>query len=143
MAHKDLKPENILLDKNFDLKLADFGLSGSIEGSSGSGLERTSFVGTPGYMAPEIHMNIPYQGQVVDLFALGVTIFIMHTGTFPFKEARITDPYYKHIAARDYNSFWQMHESLHERKDVGGKKEVVFSESFKDLISGMLAFQPF
>ena len=66
----------------------------------------------------------------------------MHTGTFPFKEARITDPYYKHIAARDYNSFWQMHEALHKQTN-GDKTDVVFSESFKDMISGMLAFQPF
>lgn len=89
-------------------------------------------------MAPEIHMHIPYQGQVVDLFALGVIFFILTTGTFPFREARVEDPYYKHIAARDYKKFWQMHEAIHK-----GSAKVKFTDNFKDLISGMLAFQPF
>ena len=32
LVHRDLKPENILLDKNFNIKLIDFGLTGPIEG---------------------------------------------------------------------------------------------------------------
>ena len=52
-AHRDLKPENILLDKNYNVKIVDFGFAISIGGRDGSGYTK-SRVGTPGYMAPEI-----------------------------------------------------------------------------------------
>ena len=91
--------------------------------------------GTPGYMAPEIHLRVPHQGPVVDLFAVGVIIFVMYTGIFPFKSATESDPYYQHIASRNYNKFWAIHE---RNRPVG-----FFSSAFKDLISSMLAFQPF
>jgi len=102
IAHRDVKLENTLLDSEFGLKLTDFGLSGQISGSQASGLERTEFLGTPGYMAPEIHLRVPYQGQVVDLFALGVCIFVLHTGQFPFKLATLEDFHYQHICKRNY-----------------------------------------
>jgi len=39
-------------------------------------------------MAPEIHLNEAYQGQNVDIFALGVALFILYTGRYPFKLAK-------------------------------------------------------
>ena len=48
VANRDLKPENILLDKDFNLKIADFGLAGLIEGHDGSGLLHT-VLGSAGY----------------------------------------------------------------------------------------------
>lgn len=53
LAHRDLKLENILIDKGYNVKVADFGLSGKIENENKSGMycERE---GTPAYMAPEI-----------------------------------------------------------------------------------------
>ena len=74
VAHRDLKPENILLDSSFNIKIADFGFAGPIEGRDGSGY-LSSMKGTHAYMAPEIIFKEPYQGNVVDLFALGVTLF--------------------------------------------------------------------
>jgi len=125
----------MLLDNEYNLKLADFGLADLIDGTRSTGLERDRFVGTPGYMAPEIHLKVPFQGQVVDLFAMAVIIFIMVAGTFPFKEATQTDKYYKLICKRDYAAFWSLHEANHP---VG-----YFSDSFKSLMMSMLAFQPF
>ena len=108
---------NILLDKNFNVKLADFGLSDSIEGKLGSGYETQCFIGTTGCMAPEIHQQTPYQGVVADLFALGVTLFTMHTGTCPFKKALIDDSIYQYIANDDINGFWSIHERIHAAKN--------------------------
>ena len=60
-SHRDLKPENILLDKNFNIKIVDFGFACPLEGRDGSGINRSQ-IGTPGYMAPEIIAKLPYQG---------------------------------------------------------------------------------
>ena len=60
-SHRDLKPENILLDKNYDIKIVDFGFACPLEGRDGTGTNRSQ-VGTPGYMAPEILSKQPYQG---------------------------------------------------------------------------------
>ena len=67
-----------MLDHNYDLKIVDFGFACPLEGRDGTGFNR-SLIGTPGYMAPEILEKQPYQGQVVDLFAAAVILFIMYT----------------------------------------------------------------
>lgn len=56
IAHRDLKPENIMLDKNFNVKLADFGFAAPTAGRDGSGF-LTTRLGTLAYMAPEIISN--------------------------------------------------------------------------------------
>lgn len=58
-SHRDLKPENILLDKNYDVKIVDFGFACALEGRDGSGTNQSQ-IGTPGYMAPEILARQPY-----------------------------------------------------------------------------------
>jgi len=53
--HKDLKLSNVFLSKDLEVKIGDFGLAERVKG------EQTVFVGTPGYMAPEIIM-LNYSG---------------------------------------------------------------------------------
>lgn len=52
-------------------------------------------VGTPGFMAPEILAELPYEGSKVDLFAIGVALFILYRGRPPFENARPNDPIYR------------------------------------------------
>ena len=132
-SHRDLKPENILLDHNYDLKIVDFGFACPLEGRDGTGFNR-SLIGTPGYMAPEILEKQPYQGQVVDLFAAAVILFIMYTQHPPFQMAKADDAYYKLLATNRSDLFWQAHQQR--------KKEGFFSKEFKDLITSMLQLHP-
>jgi serine/threonine protein kinase len=78
IAHRDIKLENILFDENFDLKIADMGFAAPIAGQFRTRL------GTTCYMAPELFAGYPYHGEVVDLFAAAVILFIMVTQLPPF-----------------------------------------------------------
>ncbi|KAJ3544221.1 hypothetical protein NM688_g5766 [Phlebia brevispora] len=81
IAHRDLKPENILLtgDTPPVVKLADFGLAKDC----GSRSMLRSFCGTPPYMAPEVGASNETYSQIVDSWAVGVTVFHMLAGERP------------------------------------------------------------
>ncbi|KAF8702174.1 hypothetical protein HU200_033065 [Digitaria exilis] len=70
IAHLDIKPQNILLDKNFNAKLADFGLSKLIDRDQSKVM--TVMRGTPGYLAPEwLTSQIT---EKVDIYSFGVVV---------------------------------------------------------------------
>ena len=83
IIHRDIKPENILLDKNGNVKLADFGVSAIISESS----ETTKVwgcVGTPIYIAPESIGEICVNGTSADIWAFGVTVYQLAHGYHPW-----------------------------------------------------------
>ena len=53
--------------------------------------------GTMAYMAPEIKELETYDGKKVDIFSIGVIIYIIVEGHYPFKEAKIGDYFYEMI----------------------------------------------
>lgn len=107
IVHRDLKIENLLLDKDYQLKIADFGLSINKYGNYGLGV-MFSRVGTRNYMAPELLEKRPYRGTCVDIFAAGVVLFIMTTGTWPFdNRANTLDKLYCYIIDKNYDAFWE------------------------------------
>jgi len=65
-------------------------------------------------MAPEILEGKEYMGNQVDIFALGVLLYIMVVGDYPFLEANFNDKAYKLIMLKDYPSFWKDKEYLTE-----------------------------
>ena len=85
------------------------------------------------YMAPELVNTMPYQAQVVDLFALGAILFNMFTCQRPFTVANDEDEWYRFICEGRMDLFWKKHE-LDFTKG--------FSDEFKDLISCMLHVNP-
>ncbi|CAG9325377.1 unnamed protein product [Blepharisma stoltei] len=132
VTHRDLKPQNILFDENYNLKLSDFGLSINLFGRDGSGY-LGSPVGTENYMAPEIHMRNPYVGTNIDVFSLGVILFIIYSYNPPFRFGYLTDPCYNMLVNNE-SMFW----GLHSRN----KSEGFYTPEFKSLIKGMLALDP-
>lgn len=59
-------------------------------------------------MAPEIHLGIPYDGKMDDLFAAGIILFMMLTARPPFRTSMRDDPYYKLIVGKRLDLFWQV-----------------------------------
>ncbi|XP_062217251.1 putative receptor protein kinase ZmPK1 [Phragmites australis] len=79
VVHCDVKPENILLTRDFEGKIADFGLS-KLSKRSSSSFSFTHMRGTMGYMAPEWAMNLPINAKV-DVYSYGVVLLEIVTGS--------------------------------------------------------------
>ena len=76
IIHRDLKPENILEIKR-QLKIADFGWSNKVNGI------RTTFCGTPEYLAPEM-IRGQHHDEKLDMWTLGVLMYELLHGVSPF-----------------------------------------------------------
>ncbi|KAF8315913.1 kinase-like protein [Clavulina sp. PMI_390] len=83
VIHRDMKPENVLLDENMRVKITDFGTA-KILADPNSDERATSFVGSPGYISPELLLSSSC-GKSADFWSVGCVIFHMIAGVQPFK----------------------------------------------------------
>eukprot|EP00303_Exanthemachrysis_gayraliae_P008394 CAMPEP_0205999402 /NCGR_PEP_ID=MMETSP1464-20131121/829_1 /ASSEMBLY_ACC=CAM_ASM_001124 /TAXON_ID=119497 /ORGANISM="Exanthemachrysis gayraliae, Strain RCC1523" /LENGTH=375 /DNA_ID=CAMNT_0053372601 /DNA_START=16 /DNA_END=1143 /DNA_ORIENTATION=- len=100
VTHRDLKPENVLLkdsSQNPVVKVSDFGLASVID--SNHDVMKTA-VGTPAYVAPEVLKAEGY-GPEVDLWSLGVVLYVLISGYHPFMDENYVGLYSK-ISAGEY-----------------------------------------
>ena len=96
----------MLLDSEYNLKIADFGMSTTVESSYGGGVMHTR-VGTERYMPPEILEKNAYVGICAALFAAGIILFVLVVGIMPtHKAAESNDYLYKYIRKKEYEKYW-------------------------------------
>ena len=99
--HRDLKIENILLDKSGKIKLIDFGLATLYSPEPTAAL--LTNCGSVYFAAPELLNKQHYQGPEVDVWALGVILYVMLCGKMPFEDRDLTVLYQK-IRNADWKS---------------------------------------
>ena len=125
IVHRDLKPENLLYADTTDnaaLKLADFGLAQIVRPDE----MMHHACGTPGYIAPEI-LNGQDYGSAVDMWSLGVILYILICGFPPFYDEDETQ-LFRSIKSASYefvSPYWD---------DT--------SEEVRDLITKLLELDP-
>jgi serine/threonine protein kinase len=89
IVHRDIKPENILLAADGKVKVLDFGIA---KLTSASTVTRDKIVGTPEYLSPEQARGDPVC-PASDVYAVGIVLYEMLTGSVPFPRPREKDPY--------------------------------------------------
>ncbi|GAB6018869.1 hypothetical protein CHUAL_000527 [Chamberlinius hualienensis] len=80
IVHRDLKAENLLLDANMNIKIADFGFSNFYK----PGEQLATWCGSPPYAAPEVFEGKKYTGPEIDIWSLGVVLYVLVCGALPF-----------------------------------------------------------
>ena len=103
IVHRDIKPGNILLSKRGEIKLADFGIASDHAEGNGIGVAAAAQIpgssstvttgdltqsgvalGTPAYMPPEQFEDSSRVDHRADIYALGIMLYEMVTGTKPY-----------------------------------------------------------
>ena len=134
-VHRDLKIENIMFDCNYNIKIADFGFATHKDGKQGLG-KLTSRLGTLKYCAPEILKNRPYVGTLVDVYSLGVCLFVLVFGRFPFGKAAKDDVGYKLIMEKKFDVFW---DNVKKKNSITNS-DITVSDELMNLFNQMVYF---
>jgi len=113
-----------MLLKGDQIKVADFTFAARTKDKNGQPVKLTQQCGTLPYMAPEIQRGTSYEGDQVDVFSLGVCLFMMHMCQNPFPTAQ-----FYHLLWKRPKVFWSQFAKSP-------------SHSFKNLVEKMLFCNP-
>ena len=99
IVHRDLKPANVLINHEALLKIVDFGVAAA-QRESETQLTRTGYViGSPKYMAPEQILGKRVDERA-DIYALGVILYEMVTGSPPYSRGDHMSVMYQHVQGK-------------------------------------------
>ncbi|KAJ0021769.1 hypothetical protein Pint_32182 [Pistacia integerrima] len=92
VVHGDIKPDNLLVTRTGMVKIGDFSVSQVFEDDNDE-LRRSP--GTPVFTAPECCLGLTYHGKAADTWAVGVTLYYVVLGQYPFLGETLQDTYDK------------------------------------------------
>lgn len=128
VAHLDLKLENLMMGSGFNLKLIDFDQAQRLTD------KKITSGGTKGFRAPEVIIGNCTDFAAADIYSAGVALYAFRAQEYPFAEATVE----KSTTLKYYSTFMKNNQAFWEMKATQKKDQSIFSESFKELVNGML-----
>ena len=108
IMHRDFKPDNILLDKNYNIKISDFGLSAIYKDDNPDNINKPDYlfgenttVGRMDYIAPEVEKKQKYDFES-DIYSLGLTMLYLMSYNDPIQ-------FYKHNKTNNIIKYINIH----------------------------------
>ena len=128
ICHLDLHASNIQFDKDYNIKIIDFGLSQQFKKGDG----KISVKGA-GFRCPEMYFKKSYNGIKADIFSLGAMAFTLVTSKMGFNYDLINDRgFYKYIKENKIEKYW----------DKALSNGSTVSNEFKELYISMVNYNP-
>ncbi|MBN2560901.1 MAG: protein kinase [Phycisphaerae bacterium] len=128
IIHRDLKPSNIIVDTEGNPKVLDFGLAKQLGGGAETLLSMTGqVVGTLPYLSPEVAKGHPDEVDIrTDVYALGVILYEMLTGQYPYPVVGEVVDVLKHItdmAPAPPSKVWSPESGIVRRTHARGSRQ--------------------
>ena len=99
IIHRDIKPENILISRDGRIKVADFGLARNTSMAQTMTAESSVILGSVSYLSPE-QVQRGVADSRSDIYAMGILIFEMLTGSKPYDGETPIQIAYRHVNDR-------------------------------------------
>lgn len=100
IVHRDIKPDNLMINRNAEVKLADYGLVKYVDDVDVAGLTTEGqIMGTPNYISPEQASGTADIDIRSDIYSLGATLFHLTTGRTPYGGNSVAVIMGKHVSA--------------------------------------------